>query len=137
MSPNNPQNLKPDHRWYNLTQGPYKAAFTSSNRPTPDLNPNKEYPRAMIRFSLSSIPYPSHIIFSLNDVPLNISSAFLAEWEGSRDRRWLEVELSNGLPAGVNTVEVKLSEEGERAKEGQGGKMLTSLEFVEYGTDDR
>jgi hypothetical protein len=87
----------------------------------------------MIRFSLSSIPHPDHLEFSLNGHALNLSAAFQPEWRGSLDRRWLEVKLQEGLPAGENEVRVQLTKKGTEAKGGQGGKMLTSLEFIEYG----
>jgi hypothetical protein len=91
----------------------------------------------MIRFSLSSIPGPDHIDFLLNGHALDLTAAFKPEWTGSLDRRWLEVQLPDGLPAGKNVVVVQLSEKGKKAKPGQGGKMLTSLEFIEYGGDGR
>lgn len=91
----------------------------------------------MIRFSLSSIPAPDHIKFTLNGHAVDLSAAFKSEWKGSLDRRWLEVRLPNGLPAGENKVVVRLTDKGEKAKTGQGGKMLTSLEFIEYGGQGR
>jgi hypothetical protein len=109
--------------------------FTSSN--PVDLHLEKPYPTGMIRFSLSSIPYPSHLLFTLNGLPLNLSTAFAPGSQGSLDRRWLEVQLPKGLPPGSNTITVELTPQGKDAEEGQGGKMLTSLEVIEYGGEGR
>ena len=69
---------------------------------------------------------------------MNLSSAFpSAPWEGSHDRRWVEVPLPNGLHGGENVVGVELTPEGLAAQEGQGGKMITSLEIIEYGGGGR
>lgn len=119
-------------RWYNFSHGPYRTSFISNNYPK-----HRFYPTAMIRFSLSSIPAPDHIKFTLNGHAVDLSAAFKSEWKGSLDRRWLEVRLPNGLPAGENKVVVRLTDKGEKAKTGQGGKMLTSLEFIEYGGQGR
>lgn len=91
----------------------------------------------MLRLSLSSIPYADHIELLLNKQPVDLSSAFLPEWEGSLDRRWLEIHLTEGLPAGESEVVVRLTDKGGEAKEGQGGKMITSIEFMEYGGQGR
>lgn len=119
-------------RWYDLSHGPYRTSFVSNNYPK-----HRFYPTAMIRFSLSSISYPDLIEFALNGHAIDLSAAFEPKWKGSLDRRWLEVQLPDGLPAGENKVVVGLTDEGEKAKTGQGGKMLTSLEFIEYGGQGR
>lgn len=49
----------------------------------------------------------------------------------------MEVHLPHGLPGGENGVSVSLTEDGLDAKEGQGGKMITSLEIIEYGGEGR
>ena len=118
--------------WFNLTESAYKTTFISSNVPNQAL-----YPSSMLRFSLSSIPYPSHIRFLLNEQVIDLSKAFLPEWEGSLDRRWLQLALMEPLPAGENRLVVELTQKGFDAKEGQGGKMLTSVEIMEYGCDGR
>lgn len=124
------------NRWYNLTEGGWNVSFISSN---PDkTSAHKAYPSALIRFSLSSIAYPSHVEFRLDGEHVDLSDAFPpAPWEGSLDRRWLEIPLTSGLPSGKNSISVELTEEGLAAKEGQGGKMITSLEIMEYGSDGR
>jgi len=119
-------------RWYNLSHGPYRTSLVSNNYPK-----HRFYPTAMIRFSLSSISNPDHIEFTLNGQAIDLSAAFKPEWKGSLDRRWLEVQLPDGLPAGESKVVVRLTDKGEKAKTGQGGKMLTSLEFIEYGGQGR
>lgn len=91
----------------------------------------------MLRFSLSSVPYPSHLHFTLNGHQIDLSMAFLPEWKGSLDRRWLQLEMTEALPAGENELVVELTREGLEAEPGQGGKMLTSVEIMEYGGDGR
>ena len=90
-----------------------------------------------MQISLSSIPYPSHINLTLNSKEVNLSSVFPDLWAGSLDRRWLEVPLPDGLPAGENVVDVSLTDKGLNAVEGQGGKMITSMEIMEYGGGGR
>lgn len=114
--------------------------FNSSNpvpNPREELINEKPYPAAMMKLSLSSIPYPSHIELQLNHVPIDLSPAFLPAWNGSLDRRWLEIALPEGIEAGDNTVSVELTWEGKQEEEGQGGKMLTSLEIIEHGGQGR
>lgn len=57
---------------------------------------------------------------------------------GGKDRAWVQVQLEEGLGAfpaegGVHRLRVDLTDEGRKAEEGQGGKMLTSIEVIEYG----
>lgn len=88
--------------------------------------------------SLSSIPYPHHVSVKLNDQNLDLSVAFSGGgWKGSKDRRWVEVDLPYGLPEGPGNVSVSLTQEGESEPAGQGGKMITSVEIMEYGTSER
>jgi hypothetical protein len=49
----------------------------------------------------------------------------------------VEVPLEEGLPAGENVVDVRLTHEGAEEQEGEGGKMITSLEIMEYGGEGR
>lgn len=91
-----------------------------------------------MRMSLSSIPYPDHVDVRLNGHSLNIAGSFPGdEWKGSKDRRWVEVELPKGIESGHNEVSVALTEKGKRESAGQGGKMITSVEIIEYGSADR
>ncbi|ORY31425.1 IgA peptidase M64-domain-containing protein [Naematelia encephala] len=119
--------------WYDLSQGPYNVTFESSSLK----NSSHTYPTGLLRLSMSSIPYPSHISVSINQVALNVSEAFPPSWAGTKDRRWLEIPLPNGIDKGVNTIDVRLTKEGMEAEEGQGGKMITSLEVEEYGGQGR
>ncbi|WVF69295.1 hypothetical protein IAT40_004071 [Kwoniella sp. CBS 6097] len=136
-----PDNLKVEdakvplqvYPWHDLQASPYSITFNSSNGARA---PNA-YPTAMLRASLSSIPHASHVEIILNGNILDISASFPAEWAGSHDRRWLELPLSNGLDSTVNTIQVKLTDEARKAPAGQGGKMVTSLEIIEYGGHGR
>lgn len=94
---------------------------------------------ALLRASLSSIPHSSHITFVLNGYILGLADGFPEAWEGSLDRRWLEIPLNleTGLQSGCNTIKVALTDEGRRARAGQGGKMIASLEIIEYGGNGR
>jgi hypothetical protein len=94
--------------------------------------------------SLSSIPYPSHARVTIGPAAIDLTQAFPAgEWEGSKDRRWVEVPLPGGLPALLDdksrpfNLTVSLTHEGSDAEAGQGGKMVTSIEIIEYGGDGR
>ncbi len=52
----------------------------------------------------------------------------------------LEHGLAGLLGNRVNSeieVLVELTRKGREAEEGQGGKMITSFEVIEYGTEDR
>lgn len=114
-------------RWHDLTDESYSIAFEGSNKPFK----KQRYVRSLLRVSLSSIPHPSHIIIALNGDLVDLEEAFPKDWEGSLDRRWLEVPL-DAIPAGPNLLEVELSGLGRKAKAGQGGKMVTSVEIIEY-----
>ena len=122
--------------WHNLTTSPWSHTFT--------LRPPSSYPTALFAASLSSIPYASHIDIRINGTPVDLESAFLkGEWEGSKDRRWLVLPLAfdfRGRHAHVArnvTIEVKLTEEGKKEVEGRGGKVLSSVELIQYGTSDK
>jgi hypothetical protein len=94
----------------------------------------------MIRASISGISDPSQLSFTLNGKPMDLSSGFPStpEWTGSRDRRWIEIQVGEGIiQQGENVIQVNLTEEGRRTSEPQGGKMITSVEVIQYGEADR
>lgn len=122
--------------WYNLTNGPYDITFSSSN-PSRSHHPTRPYPSALLRTSLSSIPYASHINLTMNGRRVDLSPALPTAWDGSRDRRWVELPLPLGLPGGKIVISVGLTNEGLAAEGGQGGKMITSLEIMEYGDESK
>ncbi|WVQ73160.1 hypothetical protein IAR50_002724 [Cryptococcus sp. DSM 104548] len=124
-----------EYPWHDLDISPWSVSFNSSNSDST----LSDYPTALLRASLSSIPNPSHIAIVVNDRTLNLTETFPPEWEGSLDRRWLEVALVQGreLVSGVNRIQVHLTEEGKKAQAGKGGKMITSLEVIEYGGGGR
>nr|XP_019045817.1 hypothetical protein I302_06208 [Kwoniella bestiolae CBS 10118]OCF24747.1 hypothetical protein I302_06208 [Kwoniella bestiolae CBS 10118] len=115
--------------WWDLDQGEYNITFSSSSV-------SQSYPTALLRTSLSSIPSPSHLDFALNGITLNLSRYFADGLEGSLDRRWLDIMLP-GLKDSRNVIKVELTDEGRKAEAGLGGKMLTSLEVIEYGGNGR
>ncbi|KAK8858455.1 hypothetical protein IAR55_002682 [Kwoniella newhampshirensis] len=117
--------------WHDLDDSSYTVAFTSNN------TASRDYPTALLRASISSIPYASHIFISLNNATLDLSDGFPKAWKGTNDRRWLEVSLGEGLLEGKNVVTVGLTEDGKREKAGQGGKMIDSIEIIEYGGNGR
>lgn len=117
--------------WHDLEKGKWSNTFSASNvTGLPGTT-------GMLRTSVSSIPFASHLRITLQGVEIDLSDAFLpGDWIGSRDRRWLEVPLPHGLPAHENgkyELIVELTDEGKRAEAGQGGKMVTSMEILEYG----
>jgi len=120
-----------NYPWHDLTDAPINFTFPSSSYTYKFL-----YPTALVRVSISGIADASHLSFTLNGEELDLSSGFpnTPEWEGSRDRRWIEIHLDPGLPYRENNViAVQLTEEGANQPEPQGGKMLTSVEVMEYG----
>ncbi|KLT43077.1 hypothetical protein CC85DRAFT_244810 [Cutaneotrichosporon oleaginosum] len=117
--------------WHDLDEGKYVVRFEGSNRK----RDKRRYTSARLRLSLSSIPYASHVRLTLNGVVVDLSPQFAEDWDGVLDRRWVHLPLPDGLPAGKVRVEVALTNEGRRAKAGQGGKMLSSIEIAEYAED--
>lgn len=124
-----------DHsRWQNLTETPYKVSFESS------ATAKKRYPTAMIRTSISGISEMDQLSFTLNDQPVDLSSGFpdTDAWRGSRDRRWIEAHISDDqISSGENIIMVHLTEKGRETDEPQGGKMITSVEVIQYGEASR
>lgn len=87
---------------------------------------------------MSSIPHPHHVDVRLNGELLDLDSAFPGgKWKGSKDRRWVEVPLPDGLARRRGEVSVELTKAGKKEPAGQGGKMITSVEIIEYGPSDR
>jgi hypothetical protein len=71
---------------------------------------------------------------------MDLSSGFPStpEWAGSRDRRWIEIQVGEDIiQKGENVIQVNLTEEGRGTSEPQGGKMITSVEVIQYGEADR
>ena len=132
--PVNPLNWAHPDRWHDLDQAPYKVSFNSSNMVA--ASGKLGYPKAALRMSLSSIPYPSHISLKLNSEEVDLTPAFSPDWAGVKDRRWVELPLP-GLPAGLNDIVIELTGEGKAEPAGQGGKMMTSIEIMEFGGDER
>lgn len=129
--------------WHDLDDGPYAIEFEASNPSIAaehaldeeeELSKRK-YPTARLRTSLSSIPYVSHVRLTLNGEEVDLSSQFAPDWDGVLDRRWVHLPMPDGIPGGKVRVEVELTEEGKKAKAGQGGKMISSIEIAEYGRD--
>lgn len=121
-------------RWQNLTETSYEITFNSSE------TEERPYPTGMIRASISGISDPAQISFTLNGEPMDLSSGFPSspEWTGSRDRRWIEIQVGEGvIQQGENVIKVHLTEEGRETSEPQGGKMITSVEVIQYGEADK
>lgn len=121
-------------RWHDLSKSAYEIRFFGSNPVGPAA---RTYPSAHLRVSLSSIPYPSHINFTINGERLDLTPAFEKSWKGSKDRRWVDLALDDGIPGGSVHVKAVLTSEGRAEPAGQGGKMISSVEIMEYGTPDR
>lgn len=94
----------------------------------------------MIRTSISGLSHPDQLSFTLNSEPVDLSSGFpdTPEWDGSRDRRWIEAHINDDhIMPGKNVIEVYLTDEGRKGGEPQGGKMITSVEVIQYGPEER
>jgi hypothetical protein len=110
---------------------PYKTQFSATNG---------SYSTALLRLSISGIPYESHLDISLNGVRVNYSIP--SQSKGENDRAWIQVPLESGLGAYGDRsrqfeLVVRLSEVGRSAPVTQGGKMLSSVELIEYGPAER
>jgi hypothetical protein len=110
---------------------PYKTQFSATNG---------SYPTALLRLSISGIPYESHLDVSLNGVRVNYSIP--PQSRGENDRSWIQVPLESGLGAYGDRsrhfeLVVRLSEVGRSAPVTQGGKMRSSVELIEYGPAER
>lgn len=117
-----------NYAWHNLNvswEGSAKSANNDSCRDA--------YDNSMLRLSLSSIAQPDHINVTLNGKNIDLAPGFLPEMKDSLDRRWVEIFLQEPLPVGNSSVQISLTQKGREAKEGKGGKMVTSVEIIEYG----
>ena len=123
--------------WHDLDAAEYSVNF----RPTKP-NGTYEYDTGLVRISLSSIPVPEHVEVLIGGHAIDLIEAFPDDWAGSKDRRWVEVPLPQGLKFlnhtyGEYNLTVRLTEEGRQAEAGQGGKMVTSVEIIEYAGSGR
>jgi hypothetical protein len=119
------------HRWQDLQSQPYETRFNALNG---------TYPTALLRLSVSGIPYESHLDVTLNDVPVGYTIS--THSRGQYDRAWIQVPLESGLMTFGNRshefeLAVRLTELGRSAPVTQGGKMLSSVELIEYGPASR
>lgn len=90
----------------------------------------------MIRTSISGLSAADQLSFTLNDQPVDLSSGFpdVDGWRGSKDRRWIEAHVNEDqLKDGENIIKVHLTDAGREQDEPQGGKMITSVEVIQYG----
>ena len=89
---------------------------------------------------------------SIDGTTVDLAGAFAkGEWEGSKDRRWLVLPLAFDFrgrgrrehghrhrdEARNVTLKVELTEKGKREEAGRGGKVLSSVELIQYGPPDR
>lgn len=120
------------YTWHNLNTS-WSASFPSANSD----KDCEAYNNSMLRLSLSSIPQPDHVNVTLNGENIDLAPGFLHEMENSKDRRWVEIFLSDPLPVGNSSLSIELTPKGREAEEGKGGKMVTSVEIIEYGRSFR
>ena len=113
-------------RWHDLSDSAYNTSFTSSS------THDHPYPSTFLRLSLSSIPYPSHVNLTLNGTSVDLTPGFPLSWEGTKDRRWVELPL-DPLATGEITLSIDLTQRGKAEPAGQGGKMISSVEIIQYG----
>jgi len=118
-------------RWHDLTGNNYRVRFNASEG---------DYPTAMLHFSISGLPYEDHVDVRLNNVPVEF--AIPSYSRGGNDRAWVRVNMAQGLHEYGNRsqeyqFDVRLTKKGRDAKETQGGKMLTSVQIIEYGSQDK
>lgn len=95
----------------------------------------------MIRASISGLSSPDQLSFTLNSHPVDLESGFpdTPQWTGSRDRRWIEAHITDKYLSerGENVIQVELTDKGREGEEPQGGKMITSVEVIQYGEEGR
>ena len=94
----------------------------------------------MIRTSISGLSSPDQLSFTLNSHPVDLGSGFpdTPAWSGSRDRRWIEAHITDDLLVqGQNTIKVELTDKGRQGEEPQGGRMITSVEVIQYGEESK
>ncbi|ORY23684.1 IgA peptidase M64-domain-containing protein [Naematelia encephala] len=120
--------------WHDLDEAPYEVTFFAFNPIDPSI---RLYPTAALRLSLSSIPYPSHVRLTINELPVDLTPGYPDAWTASKDRRWVDIPLSDGVPGGPVHVKIELTEVGQLEPAGQGGKMVTSIEIMEFGPQER
>jgi hypothetical protein len=118
-------------RWHDLTAKSYRVRFNASEG---------DYPTAMLHFSISGLPYEDHVDVRLNNVPVEFSIPPYSR--GGNDRAWVRVNMAQGLQEYGNRsqeyqFDVRLTKKGRNAEETQGGKMLTSVQIIEYGSEDK
>lgn len=116
------------YAWHNLNSTWSGTPVSANNGSCP-----AAYDNSMLRLSLSSIAQPDHINVTLNGENVDLAPGFLPEMKDSLDRRWVEIFLQEPLPVGNSSLEISLTQKGKGAKEGKGGKMVTSVEIIEYG----
>jgi hypothetical protein len=114
-----------------LTPEDYRVRFSASEG---------DYPSALLHFSISGLPYESYIDVRLNGVPVDFSIPSYSR--GGTDRAWVRVDLTQGLEAYGNRSSefefvVGLTQAGRATEEPQGGKMLASVQLIEFGPEKR
>ncbi|KAJ9106946.1 hypothetical protein QFC20_003955 [Naganishia adeliensis] len=112
--------------WFDLSNRSYTVRFEDHG---------EAYPTALLRFSVSGIPTEHRLMVKLDGE--EVKYEFSKDHRGSLDRTWVQIELEHGL-RGVQSktsrhcLEFTASAASEKVR-----PMLSSVEVIEYGPEER
>lgn len=117
--------------WFDLSNSSFTINFESGKG---------EYPTALLRFSISGFPDENHLDVSLDDQRVNFTLS--KDHRGSLDRTWVQIPLTEGLTsstdkAGLRQLVNHTLEFTARVPSSAIRPMLSSVEVIEYGTEDK
>ena len=113
--------------WHDLAKSPYAVNFSDHGA---------TYPTGLLRFSVSGIPTESNLVVKMDGQVVDYN--FSKVHHGSLDRTWVQILLDNGLagyPKSRNDrheLELIATAASETVR-----PMLSSVEIIEYGSEER
>lgn len=112
--------------WHDLTQSPYDVEFKDHG---------DAYPTGLLRFSVSGIPTEANLVVKMDGNVVDYT--FDDEHRGSLDRTWVQVPLEKGLASLKSKSKHHNLEFTATAASETVRPMLSSVEIVEYGSEER
>lgn len=116
-----------EYPWHDLAKSPYAVNFSDHG---------DTYPTGLFRFSVSGVPTESNLVVKMDGQVVDYN--FTKGHHGSLDRTWVQILLDNGL-AGypkLRTDRHELEFVATAASETV-RPMLSSVEIIEYGSEER